>query len=369
VKKGTARGRVGAGLRGYAAGAAIIAACTVLSMAGAGVLEATAFLMLFPVAILVVTARFGLGAAVFATAAGIAAFDFVFIPPELAFAIPDFKNGMTLIVMVGVVAVASGLAEHLRRQADAARHQAEIQALRNALLSGLSHDLRSPLTALLSASEALHDGGADARHRDEFSRMVEDEVGRMSRLVGSLLDLTRLEAVREKGSHELQSIEEVIGAVLRRYEGQLAGCAVSTDVPEDVPLVAFDPVLIEQVMINLVENVIKHAGPRCALDIRVRGEGPGIVVEVADRGPGVPAGEEERVFEKHHRTGLKSGSRPGVGLGLTICRAIVQAHGGEIALENRPGGGAVVRFTLPAPSRPSAAVERAGHAFAALRIH
>jgi two-component system sensor histidine kinase KdpD len=369
VKNGISRGRAAAGLRGYAAGAAIIGICTALSMAGAGVLQATAFLMLFPVAVLVVTAHFGLGAAVFATAAGVAAFDFVFVPPRLAFAIPDFKNGLTLAVMVSVVAVASGFAEQLRRQADAAQHRAAIQGLRNALLSALSHDLRSPLTALLSASEALHGEGADARRRAEFSRMVENEVARMSRLVGSLLDLTRLEAVREKRPHELQSIEEVIGAVLRRYEVPLAGCAVSTDVPEDVPLVAFDPVLIEQVMINLVENAIRHAGPRSPLDIRVRAQGLGVVVEVADRGPGVAPGEEERVFEKHYRGGSRAGSRSGVGLGLTICRAIVQAHGGEIVLQRRPGGGAVVRFTLPAPSRGSAAVGMADHAFAAPRLH
>jgi two-component system, OmpR family, sensor histidine kinase KdpD len=337
----------------------MVAGCTGLSMAIAGVLQTAAFLMLFPLAVLVIATRFGLGGAVFTTAAGLAAYDFVFVPPELAFAIPDFKNGLTLVVMVCVVAVAGGLVVQLRRQVDAARHQAEVQGLRNALLCALSHDLRSPLTALLCASEALHDGQTDAHRSDEFSRMVESEVGRMSRLVGSLLDLTRLEAVRARSGGELQSIEEVVGAALRRLEPQLLGRRVTADVAGDTPLVAFDPILIEQVIINLVENVVRHAGTRSPVEVSARGDGRSVLVEVADRGPGVAPGEEERVFEKHYRTGARTRARPGAGLGLTICRAIVLAHGGTIALARRAGGGAVVRFTLPPPVREG---DRLAHA-------
>jgi|CZKU01.1.fsa_nt_gi two-component system sensor histidine kinase KdpD len=333
--------------RGYLAALAIVALCTLPSVAGAEILPATAFVLVFPVGVLVAAARFGIGPAALAAVAGVLAFDFVFVPPRLAFAIPGAKDGLTLAVMVAVATLVSVLAEQLRRQAQAAHRQTEVERVRNALLCALSHDLRTPLTVLVGASSALCEERLDPRQRREFSRMVADESRRLSRLVGNLLELTRLESGRAHVKQTAQAVDEVIGAALCRLEGQLEGRSVRTHVEDDVPLVFFDPVLLEQVVINLIENAIRHAGPASPIEIAARLEGDAILVEVADRGPGVPPEHEEKVFEKFYRAPGASQGDGGIGLGLTICRAIIAAHDGLIWFTNRPGGGAIVRFTLP----------------------
>ncbi len=334
-------------MRGYILAVAVVVVCTLVSMAIEGILETTAFLMMFPLGILVVTTQFGIGPAVVAAAVGVLAFDYVFVPPALAFALPNLESGLNLVVMVAVTAVASVLAARLRRQAEDARRQAEVERLRNALLSALSHDLRTPLTALVGASAALCDERLESNERRQFSRMVADEAQRLNRLVVNLLELTRLESGRVRPKQVLQAIDEVIGSALCRLERQLEGRRVHTDVPQEIPLVAFDPVLIEQVIINLVENVLRHAGNESPIDVAVRLEKGDVLIEISDRGPGVPPGAEERVFDKLYRVPAPGRGDGGVGLGLTICRAIVAAHDGRIWLANRSGGGAVVRFTLP----------------------
>jgi len=323
---------------------AIVAGCTILSMIFAPLVRTTAFLLLFPLGMLLVTARFGVGPAVVAAVLGVLAFDYVYVPPALAFAVPDLPNGLTLGVMMAVAAVASVLAEQLRRRAADARRQADVEALRNTLLSAMSHDLRAPLTTLVAAGAALCDERLAADDRRAFAHLVSDEAQRLHRIVNNLLELTRLESGRVHVAQVLQAIDEVIGSALCRLEPRLEGREVRTDVPEEIPLLPFDPVLIEQVIINVVENVLRHAGAS-PIEIAARVEADDVVVEIADRGPGVPSGAEEKVFEKLYRSpGHGDG---GVGLGLTLCRAIVAAHDGRIWLANRAGGGAVVSFTLP----------------------
>jgi K+-sensing histidine kinase KdpD len=332
-------------LRGYLAALGVVALCTVLSVAGAEILQTTAFVLVFPVGVLA-AARYGVGPAALAAGAEILVFDFMFVPPALAFAIPGRKDTLILVVMVAVATLVCLLAEQLRRQALAARRQTEVERVRNALLSALSHDLRTPLTVLVGASSALCEERLDPGQRREFSRMVAEESCRLNRLVGNLLELTRLESGRAHVRQTAQAIDEVIGSALCRLERPLEGRSVHTRVDEDVPLVFFDPVLLEQVVINLIENAIRHAGPASPIEISASLDDDTIVVKVADRGPGVPRGHEEKVFEKFYRA---PGASPGdgVGLGLTICRAIVAAHDGRIWLTNRPDGGAIVCFTVP----------------------
>jgi two-component system sensor histidine kinase KdpD len=145
-----------------------------------------------------------------------------------------------------------------------------------------------------------------------------------------------------------QAIDETIGAALCRLERKLAGRPVQTSVPEEIPLAFFDPVLIEQVLINLLENANKYTPAGTPIEVFAQYEGDEIVVAVADRGPGVGAGEEKRVFERLYRGARGDKGDGGIGLGLTICQAIVTAHEGRIWLENREDGGAIVRFSLPA---------------------
>ncbi|HEX4447263.1 MAG TPA: ATP-binding protein [Polyangiaceae bacterium] len=336
--------------RANAGGLAIAALCAGLSIIGAEILHSTAFVLVFPLGVLIATVRFGVGPAILTAVCGVLVFDFVFVPPAFAFAVPGLKDGVTLGVMVVVAGLAGVLAEQLRRQAHTARRQAEVEHVRNALLSALSHDLRTPLTVLVGASTALCEQQLDPLQREEFNHMVADEARRLNRLVGNLLELTRLEAGNAKVTHTAQAIDEVIGSAMCRLERLLEGRAVETHMAEGVPLAFFDPVLLEQVVINLVENAVRYAGPASPIGVSARFEDETIVVEVADRGPGVPPGDEERVFEKFYRAPGAGHGDGGIGLGLTICRAIVGAHDGRIWLRNRPGGGVAVSFSLPVSS-------------------
>jgi two-component system sensor histidine kinase KdpD len=212
----------------------------------------------------------------------------------------------------------------------------------------VSHDLRTPLAVVTGATSALLDPSApkDEATRRELLQTAHEEALRLSRLVSNLLDMTRLEAGALKLKKETQPIEEVVGAALNRVEDRLQGRTVTTSIPDDLPLAAIDSALIEQVLINLLENAIKYTPPGTPIDVSARTQGAdAIVVEVADRGSGVSAEDQERVFDKFYRVQEREGG--GVGLGLTICRGIVEAHGGRMWVEAREGGGAAFRFTLP----------------------
>jgi two-component system sensor histidine kinase KdpD len=263
----------------------------------------------------------------------------------MAFAVPNLKDGVTLVSMVAVAAAISIAVGRLRKQALLAERQAGIESLRNTMLSALSHDLRTPLAALVSASTALTQDGVESRIQPQLVRMVASEAYRLNRIVVALFDLTRMQGKALTQGHPLQSIDELIGAALTRLEPQLAGRQVRAEVPEEAPLISCDPILIEQVLVNLVENAVRHA-PSSPIEVTAWGRGGEMFIEVADRGPGIPHGDEDRVFQKHYRARSSVG-HDGLGLGLTICRAIVTAHGGWIMMRNREGGGAKVIVRLP----------------------
>jgi two-component system sensor histidine kinase KdpD len=168
--------------------------------------------------------------------------------------------------------------------------------------------------------------------------------------------MTRLESGGMVLRREWQPLAEVVGSALRHLDRSLRGRPVDIDLPPDLPLVRVDAVALEQVLVNLLENAANYAPPGTPLTIRARaaGGGGGVEVEVADRGPGLPAGAESRVFEKFFRAASGPDGRRGIGLGLAICRGVVEAHGGGITAANREGGGAAFRFTLPADGPPPA---------------
>jgi K+-sensing histidine kinase KdpD len=342
----SAGGRIGSA-RGYAWGGMVLLACSAFWVLGVSMAHVAESVIVFPVGVLFVAARFGMGPAICTTVAGVLLYDFLFIPPTRTLLVADSRSLVTLVVMMAVAAAATVLAEQLRRREDDARRQTEVERLRNALLSALSHDLKAPLTALIGAGTVLCDDGVEERERKAFARMVADEATRLNRLVGTLLELTRLESGGVNVNRTPQAIDELIGGVLCRLEGPLRGRAVRTDVPDAIPLIACDPVLLHQVILNLLENVIRSTPAGSPVDISVRRERESILVEVADRGPGVIRGDEARVFDRLYRGVDPSKGDGGVGLGLAICRAIIAAHGGRIWLQNRAEGGAVVRFTVP----------------------
>jgi two-component system sensor histidine kinase KdpD len=454
--------------------------------------------MIYLLGIMIVASRFGLGASVLAACLGVAALDFIFIPPYFTFAVQDFRHSVTFVVMFSVAIVISGLTQRAKNQASAARRrerrtaalyelsrelvaargrqnvieaaalqlekvfdckvlvfspnpggplcrvhasaglgeenerdgsiagwvwtnrqeaglgtttlpsatalyvplmasggivgvlalcpehpdrfrsiderrqvdtfatqlalameraalaeeterahrEVEQEQLRNSLLSSVSHDLRTPLAVITGAASTLLESSAvlDAYTRRELAQTIHEEADRLNRLIRNLLDMTRLDSGAIRVKREWLPLEEIVGAALHRLDAQLVHREVKVELPSDLPLVACDAVLTEQALINLLENAAKYSkGP---IEIRVTALPREVVVEVADRGPGIPAGQEARIFEKFQRA-VREGSEGGVGLGLSICRAIVTAQGGRIWAENREGGGASFRFTLP----------------------
>ena len=170
----------------------------------------------------------------------------------------------------------------------------------------------------------------------------------------NLLEMTRLESGALKLRKEWHPVEEVVGAALNRLGKRLAGRRVRPRVPDDLPLVAIDDVLIEQVLVNLLDNALKYTPAGSPIDIVATAMDGTVTIEVADRGPGLPPGEEDKVFEKFYR-GRADGQR-GAGLGLAICQGIVRAHGGRIWAQNVPEGGGAFLFTLPVGDAPPAVV-------------
>jgi two-component system sensor histidine kinase KdpD len=268
----------------------------------------------------------------------------LFPSPETRLSDPEERQLLnTFAGLIGSALERAQLAEEARRS----RLRAETEQLRNSLLSSVSHDLRTPLAVVTGATSSLLDehGPKDEATRRELLMTAHEEALRLNRLVRNLLDMTRLEAGALTVKKDLEPIEEVVGSALGRMEDRLRGREVLTHIPEDLPLVPFDSALIEQVLINLLENATKYTPPGSPLEIAASTQDGNALIEVADRGPGVSPQDRERVFEKFYRA--REGEGGGVGLGLTICRGIVAAHGGRIWVEERSGGGASFRFTLP----------------------
>jgi two-component system, OmpR family, sensor histidine kinase KdpD len=263
---------------------------------------------------------------------------------------PDYfatpSHGELLDTFASQIALAIERAQ-LGERAQSAQLEVQNERLRNALLSSVSHDLRTPLAVIKGAVTALLEGSPNQPpgRPAEYLATISDEASRMNRLVRNLLNMTSLEAgalrVRNK---EWQPLEEVIGVALDRLDEQLEDRPVHVDIAPDASLAAFDATLLEQVFINLVENAIKYTPASSGISITARRSPGGVEVAVTDSGPGVPAGEEESIFEKFHRA-TRAG--PGMGIGLTICRGIVTAHGGRIWYERRSGSGSSFRFFLP----------------------
>lgn len=249
----------------------------------------------------------------------------------------------TYVRQAGMALERARLAEDAKAQALRAR----TEEMRSSLLSAVSHDLRTPLAAITGASTTLLDTSARVTEiqRRELLETICEEAERLERLVANLLDMTRVESGSLKVKREWIPLEEIIVSVLARLEPKLEGRNIRMDIPDDLPLISVDPILFEQVFVNLFENIARYTPEKSGVDVRGRAIDGHVVVEVMDHGPGLPKGAELQIFEKffrgpHARAG-------GVGLGLAICRGIVEAHGGKLSAENGAEGGATFRIELP----------------------
>jgi len=238
----------------------------------------------------------------------------------------------------------------LTAAAQQARLETETERMRSTLLSSVSHDFRTPLAAITgAASSLLADAHLSPETRLDLTQTIHEEAGRLNRLVANLLDMTRLESGAVRPTREWNSLEEIVGSAVARTEKALGDRRLEIAIPAALPLLSVDAVLMEQVFVNLLSNVASHTPSGTTVRIGATAGADQILVEVADDGPGLPPGDEQRVFEKFLRRSLSPG---GFGLGLAICRAIVAAHGGRIWAEPRQPSGVAFRFTLPLRSVP-----------------
>jgi two-component system sensor histidine kinase KdpD len=236
--------------------------------------------------------------------------------------------------------------------AQQAQLQMASERLRSGVLSALSHDLRTPLTILVGLADSLAMSRPPlADKQKETAAAVRDQSLRLCGLVENLLDMARLHAGEVKLRREWQPLEEVVGASLKLLERGLAEHPLRVDLPPDLPLLEFDAVLIERVLCNLLENAAKYSPTGSPIEIAARLNGAMVEVAVSDHGRGIPPGRQDRIFEMFVR-GAPESPTPGVGLGLAICRAIVEAHDGTISATNRAPSGACFTFTLPVGNPP-----------------
>jgi two-component system sensor histidine kinase KdpD len=236
----------------------------------------------------------------------------------------------------------------LAETAEAARVAAETESLRNTLLASISHDLRTPLAVIMGASSTLADlgRGLDDEARTSLARSIESTASEMSDVVSNVLDLMRFDSGQIVLRREWDTLDELVGAALTRMEARLRDRRIDVDILADLPAVHVDSGPIVQILVNLLDNILKYTPPGTPVHITAQPDDDHVLVTVDDEGPGLPTADRDRLFEKFQR-GTKEGIVVGAGLGLAICRAIIEAHGGSIRAGDRPGGGARFQFTLP----------------------
>ncbi|HLN61400.1 MAG TPA: ATP-binding protein [Symbiobacteriaceae bacterium] len=261
-------------------------------------------------------------------------------------------------LMEAFAAQAAVVVERTRLAEEARRAQLLVEAekLQDALLHSISHALRTPLASIIGSLSTLADpdqGQMDQATRNDLVLTAREEAERLNGLVGNLLDMTRLESGHMKLLTDWYDMADVIGAALGQADRSLESRPVRVQMEDDLPLVPLDQVLIVHVLENLLNNAVKYSPPGSPIDLQIQKVEGAIQAEVADRGVGIPAEEQERVFEKFYRIN-RPGSPFGTGLGLAICKGIVEAHRGRIWAAARPGGGTVITFTLPLQNIPGA---------------
>lgn len=350
-------------MNGYAWAIVATLACTAAGWAMRGRFDLVNIAMVYVLGVVVIAMRFTRGPAIATAVLSIAAFDVLFVPPPGTFSVDDAQYLLTFAIMLAVGLVISRLAENVRAQAKAQAQlegRAETERVRSTLLASISHDLRTPLAVMSGASSTLAEHGERMRpeERRALAHSIFEQARDMSEQVAKVLQMTRLETGAIPLERDWDSVAEIAEAVLRRLRERLAGHRILVELAEDLPLVRVDASLIEQALGNLLENAARHTPPGTLIRLRARRDGGEVVVSVEDFGPGLSEEEIERVFAKFEH-GAAEGARGGVGLGLSICRAIVKLHGGRAWGERVAGGGTAFRFSLPIEEAPAMPAEAA----------
>jgi K+-sensing histidine kinase KdpD len=313
--------------------------------------------VLYVIAVVVVAMACGLAYAIPVSVASMLTFNFLFLEPVHSFTLRESSNWVALAVYLATAVVVSELATRSRRLAQKAVEAETIRqsdAVKTAILQSVSHDLRSPLTAIRAASEGLASRALALTDSDREGLLetIRIEVRRLERLVENLLDLSRLDAGPARRRPELWTLDTLIGNALEQV-GADAG-RVSVSLGSELPPTQVDGAHIERVLVNLLENALKYSSPTDRVELEAFGEGEMLLVRIRDRGPGVVRADHERIFEPFER-GVDG--QHGSGLGLAIARGFAEANGGRIWLEQAEvGTGATFVLALPAATDEAVAI-------------
>ncbi|MFH0984484.1 MAG: DUF4118 domain-containing protein [Candidatus Omnitrophota bacterium] len=339
-------------LRPYFFSLVLVAAVTMLGEIIKRYLEPTNLVMLYLLIVMVVAMRWGRGPAIATSVLGVLAFDFFLVPPYLTFAVSQIQYLFTFVGLLTVGVVVSELMSRSREQSEKTRQLELLRAtekLQTALLNSISHDLRTPLSSIIgSVSMLLQD--APSLGEETVRELLQDAYGesnRLNRIVGNLLDMARMEAGALKISPKPCELRDILGVSLQELKPKLGNRKLDIQIPRDLPEIAVDFPWIVKVLVNLIDNALKYSDDGAPVRIRAKMNGWQVKIEIEDEGSGILAEDVKRIFDKFYRVS-KPKQVSGLGLGLSICRGIVEAHHGQIGAENRPGKkGAVFTVLLP----------------------
>lgn len=306
----------------------------------------------FLLAVVLIALVWGRGPAVTAALASEIMYNYLYVPPPFVFTVPTFEEGFLLVGLLAVAICLGTVTDRMRAARKELQELAASDRLQKTLLSSISHDLRTPLTAIMGCLSTLLLEGQDMdeKVRHELRTIAYEATRRLDRLVSQILEMTRLEAGMTQVKREPGNLGDVVGTALTQLRGTLNGRACQVELASALPTIRMDAVLLSHALVNILDNAIKYSPPEAPIEVEAHPTDGWMVISVRDRGVGIPQAELGRVFEKFYRVQHASNAAeapPGIGLGLAIAKGIVEAHGGQIWLEQRDGGGTVVRVRLP----------------------
>ncbi len=334
----------------------IVVACTVLNWLLIRWLTPTDVAMVYLLGVMVTAMYYERPVSIAAALLSFLAFDLFFVPPTLTLRFGSTQYLITALVLLIVGLVTGALASRVRREAQSAA-RAEVAAnderTRSSLLASISHDLRTPLAVIAGSASSLRENRErmSLEQQNQLLETIYQGSLSMSTEVSDVLEMTRLHTGRITLDLQWYPLEELVGAALERCRAVIGTRAVIVELPQEICLLNVDGVLIEKLIVNLIENAGLHTPADTPIEITGTREQDMLAVRVRDRGPGLPAGTEELIFEKFER-GARTGLSSGSGLGLSICRAIADLHGATVTARNRAEGGAEFTVRLPLQQPP-----------------